>query len=156
MGSCNSQICKAARNFSVNKIAQQGSAPAVSSRFAKALGDYGNLIEALDTTISTGIDVGSYGHSTSLYAKSIVPPPPPSERECRNSQGDRGDQPGCRGSQGGLGGGGAGRSGQQPAQQHSDAGPAPMLFVKIHSNTSLNFHEIRLPEVRVCVCGGGE
>ena len=44
---------------------------------AKALGDYGNLIEALDTTISAGIEVGTYGHSTSLYAKAIVPPPPP-------------------------------------------------------------------------------
>ena len=65
VGSCYSQICKVAHNYLVNKIAQQGSAPAVSSRFATALGEYRNLIDALDTTISTGINVGTYDHLTS-------------------------------------------------------------------------------------------
>ena len=100
------------------------------------------MIEALDTTISAGIDVGTYGHSTSLYAKTIVPPPPPSEWGRLNNREGRGDQQGSREIQGGLSAGGAGRNSQQPTQQHSDAGPAPKMFVKIHPNTSLNFREI--------------
>ena len=35
------------------------------------------MVEELGTTITSGIDVGAYGHLTSLYAKAIVPPPPP-------------------------------------------------------------------------------
>ena len=154
VGSCISKICKGAFDYTTNIAAQGGTMPDASSVFTQGLEDYAIFISKFTDMVNGG-DIGQFGFATSLYKKAFPPPPRADVAGGRGSgRGGRGDQLGGGRGRGGRGAGGPGRghggspTPPPPLERNNPASSSPKLFVNASPGTSLNFREIRLPQVR--------